>query len=114
GRYAHNNDQSAHLVVLRDTRSTLIVRQVRSRPDSEDIYETRTWYRWFQDSYIIHSSQTRCWRLDEEPRILQEQQFFRSAEAFQQEAPTFFPFITRSPEQPTMTEITEEIPRSDS
>ncbi|MBW1880697.1 MAG: hypothetical protein JRJ84_20260, partial [Deltaproteobacteria bacterium] len=111
GRYAHNNDQSAHLVVIKESRNTLLVRQVRTTPSSDEIYEARTWYRGFGPSYIIHHSQTRLWRPGEDPRILQEEHFFRSAEAFQQEAPTFFPFIG-GPEEPTLREITEEVPRS--
>jgi hypothetical protein len=111
GRYAHNNDQSAHLVVIKESRNTLLVRQVRTTPDSDEIYEARTWYRGFGPSYIIHHSQTRLWRPGEDPRILQEEHFFRSAEAFQQEAPSFFPFIA-GPEEPTLREITEEVPRS--
>ncbi|MBW2255949.1 MAG: hypothetical protein JRI25_15305, partial [Deltaproteobacteria bacterium] len=59
GRYAHNNDQSAHLVVIKESRNTLLVRQVRTTPSSDEIYEARTWYRGFGPSYIIHHSQTR-------------------------------------------------------
>ena len=93
GRYAHNNDHTAHLVVLKERRGTLLVRQVRSDASGE-IYESRAWYRAFGPAFIIHRSETRRWRHGDVPTIEQEEHFFRSAEAFQQEAPTFFPFGT--------------------
>jgi hypothetical protein len=103
GRHAHNNDQSAHLLILKEPQGTLLVRQVRTMGNSHsEIYEMRSRYRAISSSYIIFHSQTVAWRSDEFPRILQEDHFFKSAEAFQQEAPTFFPVVARSPQEPTL------------
>ena len=110
GRYAHNNDQTAHLVVLKESRQVLLVRQVRAWRDA--IYEARTWYRRFGPSWVIHTSQVRAWLPGEDPRILNEEHFFRSAEAFQKDAPAFFPFIG-SDDEPTVREVTEELPAPD-
>lgn len=98
GRYAHNSDQTAHLVVVRERAGILLVRQIRAWPETGDLYETRTWYQRFGATWIIHQTQTRVWREGEAPRILQEDHYFRDAEAFQQEAPSFFPFASRWPE----------------
>ena len=106
GRYAHNNDQTAHLVVLKESRRVLLVRQVRSWKGG--IFEARTWYRRKGPAWMIHTSQVRSWTPGEDPRILNEEHFFRSAEAFQQEAPTFFPFIGQDPEELTVEKVTEE------
>ena len=57
---------------------------------------------------MIHTSQVRSWAPGEDPRILNEEHFFRSAEAFQQEAPTFFPFIGQDPEELTVEKVIEE------
>jgi len=106
GRYAHNNDQSAHLIVLRDARDTLLVRQVRAvGANGGAIYETRSSYRWLGGSYLLFRSETVIWRGREHPRILQENHLFRSAEGFQREAPTFFPVVARSPESRTLLDL---------
>lgn len=99
GRHAHNNDQSAHLVLMRERRNTLLVRQVRKRGGGDDIHEALTTYRAFGPTYVIHSSQVRVWHRDEAPRIVLEEHYFRSAEEFRAEAPSFFPFIAQSPDQ---------------
>lgn len=101
GRYAHNNDQSAHLLILKEAQGTLLVRQVLAN-ESGEIYENRSHYQRVGGFYIIYSSQTRVWRGDDAPSILQEDHYFRDAEAFQQDAPTFFPVVARSPEEPTL------------
>ena len=114
GRYAHNNDQSAHLLILKEPEGTLMVREVRAMGSSGGkIYETRSYYRSVYGSYIIYRSQTVVWHGNENPRVLQENHFFRSAEAFQQEAPTFFPVVARLPEEPTLLdrETVEEEPK---
>ncbi len=103
GRYAHNNDQSAHLLILKEPQGTLLVRQVRAmRKDGSEIYEARSHYRAVGGSYIMYHTQTLLWGGNQNPIILQEDHFFRSAEAFQQEAPTFFPVVPRQPEEPTL------------
>ncbi len=106
GRYAHNNDQSAHQVVLREPSRTLLVRQVRSSPvngdDRTTVYETRTLYRAVGASYIIFQSQTTMWQDGMEPRILVEEHFFRNAEAFQRAALSFFPVVPRYPLEPVL------------
>jgi hypothetical protein len=103
GRYAHNNDQSAHLLILRETQGSLLVRQVRASGNHEgEVYETRSHYRAMAFSYIIHRSQTIVWKGADHPRLLQEEYFFRNAETFQKEAPTFFPVVGRSPQEPTL------------
>lgn len=103
GRYAHNNDQSAHLLLLREPHGTVFVRQVRAAADgSGDVYEARSYYRPVWGSYIILHSQTILWQGDDAPRILQEDHYFRDAQEFQQEAPTFFPVLARNPEEPTL------------
>ena len=103
GRYAHNNDQSAHLLILKEPEGTLLVRQVRAMGNNGgEIFETRSYYRSVYGSYIIYRSQTVVWYGSENPRVLQEDHFFRSTEDFQQAAPTFFPVVARLPEEPTL------------
>lgn len=106
GRYAHNNEGTAHLIVLRERRDTLLVRQVRKGPVG--IHETRTFYRGFGPSWVIHSSHTREWVTGQDPRILHEVHFFRTAEAFQRDAPSFFPFVGQEGDR-GWADITEEI-----
>jgi hypothetical protein len=67
-----------------------------------EIYETRSHYRAMAFSYIIHRSQTIVWKGSDHPRLLQEEYFFRNAETFQREAPTFFPVVGSSPQEPTL------------
>jgi len=102
GRFAHNNDQSAHLLLLREPQGTLFVRQVRAVRGDNAIYESRCHYRSVFNAFIIDRSQTIVYRNDESPRILQEDHFFRNAEAFQAEAPEFFPVIGSAPGEPTL------------
>jgi len=104
GRYAHNSDRTAHLVILRE-RGTLLVRQVRRMSDA--IYEARTTYRSWWGGWVVHDSQVRRWRPGEKPTIEQEEHYFRDATAFRQEAPSFFPFVG---EGPTWGDMTDEVP----
>jgi hypothetical protein len=90
GRYAHNSDHSAHLMVLRE-RGGLLVRQVRRQADA--IYEGRTLYSGWAGGWVIHEHQLRRTRPGEPPVILQEDHFFRDAQALREEAPSFFPFV---------------------
>ena len=90
GRYAHNSDHSAHLMVLRE-RGRLLVRQVRRH--GSRIYEGRTIYTPHLGQWVIHEDQVRRTDPDGPPTIVQEEHFFRDADALLQEAPTFFPFI---------------------
>jgi hypothetical protein len=103
GRYAHNSDQTAHLMLLRE-RGTLLVRQVRRIGDV--VYEVRTSYRRWWGGWVVHDSQTRRWEPDMPPIIVQEEHFFRDADAFRRDAPSFFPFIDNGLK---LREITEEI-----
>jgi len=103
GRYAHNNDQSAHLLLVRETKGTLLVRQVRAKgADGGEIFETRSTYRAIGGSYIVFRNQTLLWQADQYPKILQEDYLFRNAQVFQQEAPIFFPVVASSPQEPTL------------
>ena len=96
GCFAHNNDQTAHLLVLKQAHGMLLVRQVRVR-HGQGIYETRSDYRLAGASYIIIRSQTVFWRDDEPPQIIREAHYFRNADEFQQEAATFLPIAGRAP-----------------
>ncbi len=102
GRYAHNNDQSAHLVVLREPRSSLLVRQIRRSPAEGLVYESRARYRRVGASYIIYESSTVSWQGDQPPTIVQEDHWFRSAEDFQQAAPAFFPLHEATADSQTL------------
>jgi hypothetical protein len=93
GRHAHNADQSAHLVVLREPNRGLLVRQLRSVPEEGLVYENRTRYRAAGLSHNIIHSQTLCWQGDGPPSIVTEDHFFRNAEEFQREAPSYFPLV---------------------
>jgi hypothetical protein len=106
GRYAHNGDQTCHLVMLRE-RGTLLVRQVRKAPDGR-IYEARTTYRRWWGGWVVHDSQTRSWTGDEEPRILMEDHYFRDAEAFRLDAPRFFPFVREDEQQAVFGDVTDD------
>jgi hypothetical protein len=89
GRYANNNDQTAHLVLLREPHAFLLLRQIRSGEGK--IFESRTRYRSRGPSWIIHNSQTIEWRQDAPPLLVQEDHYFRNAEEFQRDALSFFP-----------------------
>jgi hypothetical protein len=102
GRYAHNNDQSAHLVVLREPRSSLLVRQIRRSPAEGLVYESRARYRRVGASYIIYESSTVSWQGGQPPTIVQEDHWFRSAEDFQQAAPAFFPLHEATADSQTL------------
>jgi hypothetical protein len=102
GRYAHNNDQSAHLVVLREPRSSLLVRQIRRSPVEGLVYESRARYGRVGATYIIAESSTVAWRSSEPPTIVQEDRWFRSAQDFQQAAPAFFPLHSGPPDSPAL------------
>ncbi len=102
GRYAHNNDQSAHLVVLREPRSSLLVRQIRRSPLDGQVYESRARYRRVGASYIVYESSTVAWRAEQPPVIVQEDHWFRSAQDFQQAAPAFFPLLEGPQDSPSL------------
>jgi hypothetical protein len=102
GRYAHNNDQSAHLVVLREPRSSLLVRQIRRITAEGLVYESRARYRRVGASYIIYESSTTAWQGGQPPVIVQEDHWFRSAEDFQQAAPAFFPLHEAAADSQTL------------
>ena len=91
GRYAHNSDHTAHLMLIREG-GTLLVRQVRRVGDT--IWENRTSYRRWFGGWVIHDSQLRQTLAGADPTIVQEEHYFRDADAFRQEAPSFFPFIS--------------------
>jgi hypothetical protein len=105
GRYAHSSDHSAHLMLLRE-RGTLLVRQVRRIGST--IYEARSIYRRWWGGWVIHDSHTRRWDDDQQPVIVQEEHYFRDAEAFRRDAPSFFSFF--DPKLP-LEELTDEVPR---
>ncbi|MCA9568612.1 MAG: hypothetical protein KC656_12255, partial [Myxococcales bacterium] len=107
GRYAHNNDQTCHLVMLRE-RGTLLVRQVRKAPDGR-IYEARTTYRSWFGGWVVHDSQTRSWTGNDAPSILMEEHYFRDAEAFRLDAPGFFPFVAGDEDGKVLRDVTSEI-----
>ncbi len=107
GRYAHTNDHTAHLVLARE-RGTLLVRMMRAMPAG--IFEARYTYRAFGAFWILHDTELRHLEVGEPPRVLQEEHYFRSAEAFRQEAPTFFPFVAAD-EGARLSDITEEVDR---
>ena len=67
-----------------------------------DIYEARVSYRRVGNAYILHRSQVLAWSADRAPRLLREVHVFRDAEQFQAVAPTFFPVMAHSPEDPTL------------
>jgi hypothetical protein len=92
GRYAHNHDLTAHLVVKREHRSFLLVRQLRAHNGA--VFESRARYRSRGAAWIIDHSQTLEWRKQAPPLLLQEDHFFRNAEEFRQEALGFFPVET--------------------
>lgn len=100
GRYAHNNDQSAHLVVLREPQAGLLVRQIRRASAEGSVFESRARYRRVGASYIIYESSTVAWEGDKPPTIVQEDHWFRSAQDFQQAAPAFFPLHDGSQDSP--------------
>ncbi len=95
GIFAHNNDQTAHLLVLRQSHGMLLVRLVRARPGGE-LFETRSTYGRTGASYIIDHSQTIHYVPDEPPRILREAYYFRDAERFQKAAAAFLPIADRA------------------
>ena len=90
GCFAHNNDQTAHLLVLKESGGTLLVRQVRARR-SGGIYENRTHYRPGANAFIVQRSQTLYWRDEAAAQIIREAHYFRDAEEFQLDAARFLP-----------------------
>ena len=77
-------------MLLRE-RGGLLVRQVRRL--GETIYEGRTLYSGWAGGWVIHEHQVRRTDPGALPVILQEDHFFRDAQALREEAPSFFPFI---------------------
>jgi hypothetical protein len=100
--YCHNNDQSAHLLLMRIERGDLLVRQVRRTPFGGTIFEARTTYRQEWGTYVISQSQVFHWPRTRPARILQEERFFRDAAEFQMEAPAYFPVLASTPGAPTL------------
>ena len=101
--YCHNNDQSAHLLLMRESRGRILVRQVRrAGPQGRDIFEARTSYRLEWGSYVIDHGQILHWRRAGPGRILQEERFFRDKAEFRVEAPTYFPVLSPTPGAPTL------------
>lgn len=90
GRYAHNSDHTAHLMVLRE-RGGVLIRQVRRTEDR--IYEARTHYTRWPLGWVIHEHEVRCTLPDQPPAVLLEEHYFRDADALRQEAPSFFPIV---------------------
>lgn len=111
GRYAHNNDQSAHLIMVRDSGGSVLVRQVRLLPgEDKRVFENRSTYLLRGPSYIIQRSQTLAWLPGQHPQIVQEDHYFRDTEAFQLEAPSFFPVVAADPDDPTLLDAGDEEP----
>lgn len=109
GRYAHNNDQSAHLIMMRDAGGSVLVRQVRSVPGDDDrVFENRTTYRQRGPSLIIQRSETLSWSPGQHPTILQEDHYFRDTESFQLDAPSFFPVVASDPDDPTLLDAADD------
>jgi hypothetical protein len=89
-------------VVLREPRSSLLVRQIRRSPAEGLVYESRARYRRVGASYIIYDSSTVSWQGGQPPTIVQEDHWFRSAEDFQQAAPAFFPLHEATADSQTL------------
>ncbi|MBM4321390.1 MAG: hypothetical protein FJ125_15975, partial [Deltaproteobacteria bacterium] len=103
GLFCHNNDQTAHLLLLKESWSTLLVRQLRRYgAEGTDVFETRTRYKWQAGSFVIHQSQTMHHPREGPPRLIIEDHFFRDAEEFQQLAPSYFPLLATSPGAPVL------------
>lgn len=96
----HNNDQTAHVLLLREGRSRLLVRLVRQ--DGEQIAEVRARYRRQPGAWIIVESQVMHWSADRTARLVYEERFFRDAGQFQGAAPAFFPLLRQQPDQPVL------------
>lgn len=97
----HSNDQSAHVLLLREGRSRLLVRQVR-RGTEGTVVEARIRYRRSFRAWVIVESQLMRWEPDRTARILYEEHFFRDARHFQGSAPTFLPLLEQRPGQPVL------------
>ncbi|MFT4974823.1 MAG: hypothetical protein ACI8S6_000706 [Myxococcota bacterium] len=90
----HNNDQSAHVLLLRNSWRRLLVRQVRRTAD-DAVVEARSHYRRSFGAWVIMDSQILRWESDQTARILYEEHFFRDAQNFQGAAPSFFPLLSQ-------------------
>lgn len=99
----HSNDQSAHVLLLKEGRSRLLVRQVR-RGAGGAVVEARVRYRRSFGAWVILESQVMRWDEDRTARILYEEHFFRDARHFQGSAPTFFPLLSQRPGQAILPE----------
>ncbi len=88
GRYAHNSDHTAHLMVLRE-RNGILVRQVRRIDDR--IYEARSSYTRWPLGWVIHETEVRCTLPGQPPAVLLEEHYFSDADALREDAPSFFP-----------------------
>ncbi len=97
----HSNDQSAHVLLLREGRTRLLVRQVR-RGEEGTVVEARVRYRRSFRAWVIVESQLMRWEPDRTARILYEEHFFRDARHFQGSAPTFLPLLEHRPGQPVL------------
>ena len=94
----HNNDQSAHVLLLGEGRTRLLVRQVRQGADGS-VVESRSRYRKIFGAWVILESQLMRWEEGRTARILYEEHFFRDAAHFQGSAATFFPLLSQRPGQ---------------
>lgn len=97
----HSNDQSAHVLLIREGRSRLLVRQVRRGADG-GVVEARIRYRRSYGAWVILEGQVMRWDADRTARILYEEHYFRDARHFQGSAPTFFPLLSQRPGQPIL------------
>ena len=94
-------------MVLREPRSSLLVRQIRRAPEQGCVYENRARYHRVGAWYIIHESRTVAWRDEGAPTIVQEDHWFRSTQDFQQAAPAFFPLHGDAPQGPGLFPVVE-------
>ncbi|MEL6345539.1 MAG: hypothetical protein AAFV53_20690 [Myxococcota bacterium] len=103
----HTNDLSAHLVLVREGRARLLVRQVRRLEDGT-VVEARCHYRRSWGAWLITDSQLLQWAAGKPPRIVFEERFFRDIRQFQGVAPTFFPILSTAPDAPTLSTTWED------
>jgi hypothetical protein len=112
GLYAHNHDQTAHLVLIRERAGSLLVRQIRAAEDG-CLFEAYAWYRAMGGAFVIRNCQVRRWQGGAPPSILREEQYFRTAEGFQEHAPAFFPFLPRDPDGRTLSSLHRDVTGGD-
>jgi hypothetical protein len=110
GLFCHNNDQTAHLLLFKESYDRLLVRQVRRRTPTGEVCETRSSYRWLWGGFALQHSQTT--RRDPEGpiQLLGEEYLFRDSEEFAQLALTYFPLLSTRPEEPVLALDRELLP----